>query len=136
MMEPSLTRASFGQTGEELTCSNCYSRSCRLPMDWIGCCCSALRLTDRCCWSLVQPTSKTKRTEPGYWRVADPNSAAVLTLDSATGSAWQLETAVGRGRSSGLFESGMRFLEQTRIQRSSRVPFRADRDSSSFNSSC
>ena len=71
-----------------------------------------------------------------YWKVADPNSAAVPTLESATGSGQRMAIAVGLGRSSELFEFGMRFLEQTRIQRSSRVPFRAEKDSSSFNSSC
>ena len=130
-METSLTTVSFGQTAAGSMCWNCSTMNCS-ARHWTGCCCSASCLTDRCCcWSSVQPTSRTKRPELGYSKVAGPNSAAVPTLDSATCSAQQTEIAVGPGRSSESLP-GMRCPEQARIQYPSRVPFRADRDSSSL----
>ena len=130
-----LTTASFDQTAADSMCWNC-SMSCS-ARHWTGCCsarcstdccycCSATYLTDRCCcWSSVQPTWKTKRTE------SDPNSAAVPTLESATCSGQQMEIAVGLGRSSESL-SGTRCLAPKPSPRSTRVPFRADRDSSSL----
>ena len=132
--ETSLTTVSFDQTAVKSTCWNCSAMNCSARRS-TGCCSESCSI-GRCCSNSAQPTSTTKRKESGYWMVADPSSTAVPTLDSATCSGQQMEIAVGPGRSSESLSATL-CLEPARIQRSSRLPFRADRDFSSLlNSSC
>jgi hypothetical protein len=77
-------------------------------------------------WASSQLELKT--TEPGWWQQAPDPSAAVQPADFAS------DFVVLRVSCFGLASAkmGWPYFEQTRNQRSSRVPFRVDTDFSSF----